>query len=181
MDFSAYESFDGVGLAALVKNKDVSPAELVEAAIERIEARDGRLNAVVFKVFERARAQARGALPDGPLRGVPFLLKDLLALDSGTPTLNGTAFCSGFVADHDSELVARHKRAGLVILGKTSTPELGILPVSEAVVYGRPTRNPWDPTKTPGGSSGGSAAAVAAGYVPWAHAGDGGGSIRNPA
>jgi amidase len=178
--FAEYEKFDGVGLAELVRTRQVSSAELVEAAIERIEARDGRFNAVVHKSYERARKVATNGLPAGPLSGVPFLLKDLLALDAGTPTRNGARFCHDLVSDHDSELVARYKKAGLVILGKTATPELGILPVTEAVAYG-PTRNPWDPTRTPGGSSGGSAAAVAAGYTPWAHASDGGGSIRIPA
>lgn len=179
--FADYEKFDGLGLAALVRKREVSPAELVDAAIERIEARDGGLRAIVHRSFDRARGEARGTLPGGPLRGVPFLLKDLLALDAGTPTTNGSRFCAGLVPDHDSELVARFKRAGLIVVGKTSTPEMGILPVTEAASYGEATRNPWDPTRTPGGSSGGSAAAVAAGYVPWAHASDGGGSIRIPA
>src|SRR5207253_3056906 len=161
--------------------KEVSPAELVDAAIERIEARDRRIHAIVHKSFERARQKAREMLPDGPFRGVPFLLKDLLALDAGTPTTNGSRFCAELVPDHDSELVVRLRRAGLVILGKTSTPEMGLLPVAEATAYGHPTRNPWDLTRTSGGSSGGSAAAIAAGYVPWAHASDGGGSIRIPA
>ena len=183
MGFLDYQEHDGLGLAQLVGKRQVSPLELVEAAIEQIEAQNGRLNCVVHKSFERARSQARaiaGALPEGPLAGVPFLLKDLLALDEGQPTLNGSRFCRGLVPDHDSELVARHKRAGLLILGKTSTPEMGITPVTESVLHG-PARNPWDPTRTPGGSSGGAAAAVASGMVPWAHASDGGGSIRIPA
>ncbi len=181
MAFAEYEKFDGLGLAGLIRRGEVSALEVVEAAIERIEARDGRLHAVVQKSYQRARQQAQGTLPDGPFRGVPFLLKDLLAQDAGQPTLNGTRLCRGMVADHDSELVARHKKAGLVIVGKTATPELGILPVTEAEVYGAPTRNPWDPMRTPGGSSGGAGAAVASGMVPLAHASDGGGSIRIPA
>jgi amidase len=175
-----YERLDGTGLAELVRQGQVRPAELVEAAIERIEARNPRLNAVVARCYERARRQARNDLPNGPFRGVPFLLKDLLAVDAGTCTSNGCRFFQGFVPARDSELVRRLKAAGLVILGKTNTPEMGILPVTEPRLYG-PTRNPWDESRTPGGSSGGSAAAVAAGMVPMAHGGDGGGSIRIPA
>jgi amidase len=180
MTFTEYERFDGLGLAELVKKREVSAAELVEAAIERIESRDGAVHAIVHRTFERARAEAK-APREGPLAGVPFLLKDLLALDSGQPSINGCRFCRGLVPDHDSEMVARFKAAGLIVLGRTATPELGILPVTEAVAYGAPTRNPWNLERTPGGSSGGSGAAIAAGMVPWAHASDGGGSIRIPA
>jgi len=176
-----YEKFDALGLAHLVKTREVSPLELVEAAIERIEERDARIGAIVHRTYDRARKEAQGELPDGPFKGVPFLLKDLLQLEDGQPTLNGCRFCRGLVSDHDTELVRRHRAAGLITLGHTATPELGILPVTEAEAYGRPTRNPWDLERTSGGSSGGSAAAVAAGYVPLAHASDGGGSIRIPA
>jgi len=175
-----YDRLDATELAALVRRKEVSPSELVEAAIERIEARNPPLNAVVARSYDRARQQARGPLPEGPFRGVPFLLKDMLAVDAGTCTTNACRFFQGFVQQGDSELVRRLKSAGLLIVGKTNTSEMGILPVTEPRLYG-PTRNPWNTAYTPGGSSGGSAAAVASGMVPMAHGGDGGGSIRIPA
>ena len=175
-----FASFDATGLAELVKNRQVQPLELVEAAISRIERLNPTLNAVVTPMYEQARAAATGRLPEGPFTGVPFLLKDLGAFYGGVRLTMGSAFLKNFVPDHDTELVARHKRAGLIILGKTNTPELGILPTTEPRLFG-PSRNPWDTNKTTGGSSGGSAAAVAAGLVPMAHANDGGGSIRIPA
>jgi amidase len=171
---------DALAQADLVRRKEVTPLELVDAAIACIERLNPRLNAVVTDTFERARAQARGPLPAGPLTGVPFLLKDLIASDAGVPTQSGSAFLRGWVPDHDSELVARYKRAGLIILGKTNTPELGLLPTTEPRLHG-PTRNPWDESRTVGGSSGGSAVAVASGMVPMAHGSDGGGSLRIPA
>src|SRR5262249_2939929 len=151
-----------------------------EATIARIEAGNGALNAVIHKIYDEARRAAAGPLPDGPFRGVPFLVKDIVASLAGTPRTEGSRLGLGVMSDHDSELVARRKRAGLVIVGKTNTPELGILPTTEPLAHG-PTRNPWDPTRSPGGSSGGAAAAVAAGWLPMAHANDGGGSIRIPA
>jgi amidase len=175
-----YDTHDALGLAALVRTRQVQPAELVEEAIRRIEALNPQLNAVVQETYDRARAQALGDLPDGPFRGVPFLLKDLLALDAGVPVRMGSRFLKDFVPGHDSELVRRHKAAGLVIVGRTNTPEFGLAPVTEPALYG-PCRNPWDLSRTPGGSSGGSAAAVAARLVPAAHGNDGGGSIRIPA
>jgi amidase len=180
--FSHFESFDATGLAALVRKGDVHPRELIEAAIAAIERLNPRINAVVTPLFEQARAAADEPLPDGPFRGVPFLVKDLGAGGTvgGTRMTMGTAFMSRFVPDHDSELVRRLKKAGLIILGKTNTPELGILPTTEPRFLGA-CRNPWDLKRTTGGSSGGSAAAVAAGFVPMAHANDGGGSIRIPA
>jgi len=171
---------DAIALATLVRKKEVSPLELVDAAIERIEAQNGRLNAVVWKGYDEARRVARGPLPAGPFRGVPFLVKDIIARLAGAPLAEGSRLGKGYVPTYDSELVRRQKRAGLVIVGKTNVPELGILPTTESVYYG-PCKNPWDPTRTPGGSSGGAAAAVAAGWVPMAHASDGGGSIRIPA
>ncbi|HET7788944.1 MAG TPA: amidase [Myxococcales bacterium] len=180
LPFSEYARHDGLGLAGLVRKGEVSPAGLVEAAIARIEAVNGKINAVVQRSFERARRLARGPLGDGPFRGVPFLIKDLYVFEEGLATTHGCRYFVGAVSDHDSELVLRHKRAGLVILGKTATPELGILPYTETPLYGA-TRNPWDLDRTSGGSSGGSAAAVAAGVVPIAHGSDGGGSIRIPA
>lgn len=176
----AFARLDALAQADLVRRKEVTPLELVDAAIARIQRLNPRLNAVVTDTFERARAQARGPLPAGPLTGVPFLLKDLIASDGGVPTHSGSAFVRGWVPDHDSELVARYKRAGLLILGKTNTPELGLLPTTEPRLHG-PTRNPWDLERTVGGSSGGSAAAVASGMVAVAHGSDGGGSLRIPA
>ena len=171
---------DATAQADLVRRKQVTPIELVDAAIARIERLNPSLNAIITPLFEPARTAARGALPEGPFRGVPFLLKDLLASYAGVRMSAGSAFLRDFVPDHDSELVARLKRAGLVIVGKTNTPEFGLLPTTEPRLFG-PTRNPWDQTRTAGGSSGGSAAAVAAGMVAMAHANDGGGSIRIPA
>lgn len=177
--FAEYSRHDGLGLAALVRAGEVSPRDLVEEALARLEATNPRLNAVVRVRAEAARAEAARPL-DGPFAGVPFLVKDLLATIQGEPTAGGSRLWRGRVADHDTEMVRRWRRAGLVILGRTSTPELGLLPVTEPEAYG-PTRNPWDPSRTPGGSSGGSAAMVAAGVVPIASGGDGGGSIRIPA
>jgi amidase len=171
---------DATTLADLVRKKEVAPLELVEAAIERIERLNPALNAVVTPMYEQARTLARGPLPDGPFRGVPFLLKDLLGSYAGVRHTWGSAFLRDFVPDHDSELVARLKRAGLVILGKTNAPEFGILPTTEPRLFGA-SRNPWNSGRSTGGSSGGSAAAVAAGMAPMAHANDGGGSIRIPA
>jgi amidase len=171
---------DATALAELVRRREVTPAELLEAAIERLEAVNPRINAVVTKLYERARAEAAGELPDGAFTGVPFLTKDLLATIAGVRHTAGTAFQKDWVAPIDSELVRRLRRAGLVIFGVTNTPELGILPTTEPALFG-PSRNPWDPSRTTGGSSGGSAAAVAAGVVPMAHGNDGGGSIRIPA
>lgn len=173
---------DATGQAALVASGDVSPRELVEAAIERIEALDGPINAMTYRTFDEARAQADGPLPDGPFRGVPFLLKDLNAHMAGMPLSNGNVALrdAGYRSSTDTTLVARFRAAGLVVCGRTNSPEMGTVPVTEPVAWG-PTRNPWDLDRTAGGSSGGAAAAVAAGMVPFAHASDGGGSIRIPA
>ena len=173
---------DATGLAEMVRRGDVKPRELVEAAIARIEAGNPDLNAVIHPRVERALAEADGPLPDGPFRGVPFLVKDIFCTTAGDPSHEGTTFLRdlGYVAAADSYLAARFRRAGLVICGRTNTPEFGLQPTTEPEAYG-PTRNPWDRQRTPGGSSGGSAAAVAAGFVPAAHANDGGGSIRIPA
>ncbi|MFO7564029.1 MAG: amidase family protein [Enhygromyxa sp.] len=180
--FPEYEEHDASALAELVRKGEVSAVELIEAAIERIEARNPAINAVVWRSFERARAQAATPeqLPEGRFRGVPFLLKDLKAEDAGQPVSNGSRLFAGVRASADDELVRRFKAAGLIICGRTNTPELGILGVTEPELHG-PTRNPWELERTPGGSSGGSAAAVAAGMVPAAHGSDGGGSIRIPA
>ena len=171
---------DATAQAELVRKKEVKPIELVDAAIERIERLNPELNAVVLPMYERAREAAKGELPDGPFAGVPFLLKDLGATYGGVRQTSGTAFTKDFVPDHDSELVVRQKKAGLIILGKTNTPEMGILPTTESHLLG-PCKNPWNTGHSTGGSSGGSAAAVASGMVAIAHANDGGGSIRIPA
>jgi amidase/6-aminohexanoate-cyclic-dimer hydrolase len=175
-----YDRHDATGLAKLVREKQVSPAELLEAAIARAEAVGPRINAVVARHYDEAHAAVRAGLPHGPLQGVPFLLKDLHALLAGTVTSNGCRFFVDNRADHDTELVARYKRGGLNIFGKTNTPEFGLTVTTEPQLHG-PTRNPWNPDYIAGGSSGGAAAAVAAGIVPAAHASDGGGSIRIPA
>jgi len=171
---------DATAQADLVRHKEVKPIELVDAAIERIERVNPTLNAVVTTMYEHGRSAANGDLPDGPFTGVPFLLKDLIASYAGVRMTSASAFLANHVPDHDSELVTRHKRAGLIIVGKTNAPEFGILPTTEPRLLGA-AHNPWDTTRTTGGSSGGSAAAVAAGMVPMAHGNDGGGSIRIPA
>ena len=173
---------DATALAELVARGEASPVELVDAAITRIEKLNPELNAVIHPRFEAARAEAAGSLPDGPFRGVPFLLKDLHAHSAGDPCHDGMKVFRDAArhAEEDTVMVARLRAAGLVFLGRTNTPELGLLPTTEPEAHG-PTRNPWDPTRTPGGSSGGSAAAVAAGMVPAAQGSDGGGSIRIPA
>jgi amidase len=175
----SYDEADATALAELVRRGDTSPAELLNTAIERVEARNPAINAVIRPMFDEARRAIVAGLPDGPLRGVPFLLKDLLAHYAGVPTTCGSRLLERWVPTQDSEIVARYKRAGLVIFGKTNTPELGLLGVTEPKLHGA-TRNPWNTEHTPGGSSGGSAAAVAARMVPAAAAGDGGGSIRIP-
>jgi amidase len=172
-------ALDAVGQAELVRNGHISPTELVEAAIERIERVNPALNCVVARLYDQAREKAAGEVPEGPFRGVPFLLKDLLARYAGAPQTEGSRVLARFVPDHDTELVRRLKASSLVFVGKTNTPEFGILGTTEPDLFG-PARNPWDPQRSTGGSSGGSAAAVAAGLVPMAHANDGAGSIRIP-
>lgn len=173
---------DATGQADLVRNGEATPAELAEAAIARVEATNGEINAVIHPLFEEGLEAARGELPDGPFKGVPFLLKDLGAAFAGQPLHLGMGYLKerDFRAPVDTYLAQRFRAAGLVTIGKTNCPELGILPTSEPRAYGA-THNPWDLGRTAGGSSGGSAAAVAAGMVPMAHANDGGGSIRIPA
>jgi amidase len=171
---------DATAQAELVRTEQVSPAELVDGAIARIEKLNPQLNAVIHELFDRARNEAAGDLPDGPFRGVPFLLKDLGAELAGTPLCEGLSFAGDYRSTETQELTQRYLAAGFVICGKTNTPELGILPTTEPRRFG-PTRNPWQTDHSTGGSSGGSAAAVASGMVPAAHANDGGGSIRIPA
>ncbi len=179
MKFPEYDDLDAIGLAELVSKGDVTPAELLEAAIERSEARNPALNAVVYSMVDRARSRA-DSLPDGPLKGVPFLVKDLKLAMAGIPTSNSCKLTKDYAPDRSSVTAERYEAAGLQIFGKTNTPEFGIMGVTESKLRG-PCRNPWNNDHTPGGSSGGSGAAVAARIVPIAHSGDGGGSIRIPA
>jgi len=180
--------YDGIALGELTRRSEISPIELLNVIIQRIEEFNPKLNAVIHKMYDQASETAKklsseiktGKANNAIFFGVPFLLKDLLAECKGTPFVEGSRAVTGYVSNLDSELVRRHKASGLVIVGKTNTPEFGAMPTTEPAVYG-PTANPWDPTLTPGGSSGGSAAAVAAGIVPMAHGNDGGGSIRIPA
>jgi amidase len=178
--FEEYGDYDGLGLAELARKGEVQPDELVEEAIRRIERLNPQVNAVIHKMYDRAKEAAAAGLPDGPFRGVPFLLKDVMTDWASAPSTQCSRFLKDYRPDHDSEIVRRHKAAGLVILGKTNSPEFGLLPVTEPELFG-PTLNPWDLTRTSGGSSGGSAAAVAARIVPLAHGNDGGGSMRIPA
>lgn len=180
MSFDDYVKYDGLGLGELVKKGEVTPLELADAAIERIEKHNPALNAIVYKGYEDARAAAKGDLPDGPFKGVPFLIKDLGTEVKGWPRTSGSRFVADVVDDYDSELVRRFRASGVVLVGKTNTPEYGITGTTESALLG-PCRNPWNPKHISGGSSGGAASAVAAGIVPLAHASDGLGSIRIPA
>jgi len=180
MSFDDYVKYDGLGLGELVKKGEVTPLELADAAIERIEKHNPALNAIVYKGYEDACAAAKGDLPDGPFKGVPFLIKDLGTEVKGWPRTSGSRFVADVVDDYDSELVRRFRASGVVLVGKTNTPEYGITGTTESALLG-PCRNPWNPKHISGGSSGGAASAVAAGIVPLAHASDGLGSIRIPA
>jgi Asp-tRNA(Asn)/Glu-tRNA(Gln) amidotransferase A subunit family amidase len=179
MNEADYLREDATGLAALIARREISAAEALEAALARAAKVNPKLNAITMDLSERARREAAGAL-SGPLAGVPFLLKDLGPSLAGTPTTCSSKLYAQDVAAADSPLTSLYREAGLVVFGKTNTPELGLEPVTEPDMFG-PTRNPWDLTRTSGGSSGGAAAAVAGGIVPAAHASDGGGSIRIPA
>lgn len=171
---------DATAQAELVRKKQIKPEELLDGAIERIERLNPQLNAVVLPMYDQARAAIAAGLPDGPFTGVPFVLKDLGAMYAGVVQTQGTAFLKDLVSPIDSELTRRHKQAGLVICAKTNTPEFGLVPTTESRLLGA-AHNPWNLGRTTGGSSGGSAAAVASGMVPFGHANDGGGSIRIPA
>ncbi|WP_454683650.1 amidase [Ancylobacter moscoviensis] len=182
MDVSElYETSDAVALADHVRRGEVHPAELLDEALRRVEALNPRLNAVVMMREGVARRMIEEGLPDGPLKGVPFLLKDLGAEAIDFPGNNGSRLFAETRYGKDSSIYARLRAAGLVTFGRTTSPEGGVGPTTEAAVYGGPTRNPWNLEHTPGGSSGGAAAAVAAGIVPVAHGSDGGGSVRIPA
>src|SRR5258708_24738432 len=162
-----YADYDGLGLAELVRKGAVTPAELVEAAIERIEKHNPTLNAVVYKGYDDARREAVGGLPDGPFRGVPFLIKDLGMPVAGWPRSCGSKFARGLVDTEDCGLTRRYRESGVVLVGKTNTPEYGITGTTESAALG-PCRNPWNPKHISGGSSRGAATAVAAGIVPLA-------------
>ncbi len=180
--------YDAIGLGEMVREREIKPSELVEITIERIERVNPQINAVIHKMYDEARKTAEtwdkeisaGKKVDALFSGVPFLLKDICAEYKGAPYYAGAKILEGNISELDSELVKRQKAAGLIVVGKTNTPEFGILPTTEPVLFG-PTRNPWDLNIIAGGSSGGSAAAVAAGIIPMAHGNDGGGSIRIPA
>jgi amidase len=176
-----YASLDAIDLAELIRKGETTARELAECAVSRAERVNPRLNAIITPMYGEARSRAEaGTLGDGPLSGVPFVVKDLGPAVAGQRFTRGSRLCAQQVADHDGELVRRYRRAGLNIIGKTNTPELGLMPVTEPELHG-PTENPWAIGRTAGGSSGGSASAVAAGVVPVGHANDGGGSIRIPA
>lgn len=177
---AAYDAHDALGLAELVQRKEVTPKELLEEAIARVERVNPKLNAVVLEMFDVARRNVERGLPEGPLQGVPFLIKDLASPYAGVPLKHGSRMYAANVPERHSTLMERYERAGVVVFGKTNTSELGILPTCETKLYG-PCHNPWKLGYTTGGSSGGAAAAVAARVVPVAHGGDAGGSIRIPA
>jgi amidase len=172
---------DAMAQATAIRNGEISVSELIGAAIARIESLDGQINAVIQRRFDRVKNEVASGLPKGPFHGVPFLVKDSLPVKD-EPYHFGMRVLKeiGYHSDHDSYLGERFKRSGFAILGKTNLSEMALSPVTDSVAYG-PTRNPWDLSRTAGGSSGGSAAAVAAGFVPVAHGSDAGGSIRIPA
>ncbi|HMM14764.1 MAG TPA: amidase family protein [Parvibaculum sp.] len=180
MGIADYASYDGLDLAGLVAKGEVTATELVDEAISRIEKFNPALNAVVYKAYDEARAASKGPLPDGPFKGVPFLIKDLGSEVTGWPRTSGSRFVADTIDHTDSELVRRFRASGVILVGKTNTPEYGITGTTESALLG-PCRSPWNTNHIAGGSSGGAASAVAAGIVPLAHASDGLGSIRIPA
>jgi len=175
-----YTAHDGLGLAELVARKEVTPDELGAAAFEAVAKVNPRINAVLHTIPKEAAAEIRAGLPRGPFTGVPFLIKEIVLHAKGVRCEMGSKLAQGYVPDADTELMARFRRAGFVLAGTTQTPEFGYNPTTETRAFG-PVHNPWNLGHSPGGSSGGSGAAVAAGIVPIAHANDGGGSIRIPA
>ncbi|MCH6264315.1 amidase [Neobacillus citreus] len=180
MNFNEYSKFDATDLASLVKAGEVSPKELVQAAFEGIEKLNPVINAVVSVLPKESNQEIEAGLPDGPFTGVPFLIKESSAQAKGIPVQLGSRFGQGMSTLQDTNLMARFRRTGLVTVGTSTTPEFAFNFSTESVLYG-PTRNPWNPNLSSGGSSGGACAAVAAGIVPIAHANDGAGSIRQPA
>lgn len=173
-------SYDAIALAGLIKQKEISSLELVEATIFHIEALNSKINAVVTKNYEEALQNSKSISLDSPFAGVPFLLKDSIASYQGLRLTLGSNLLKNYVPDHDSEIVKRYKNAGLIVIGKTNLCEFGSLPTTESQLFG-PCRTPWDLNRNAGGSSGGSASAVAARIVPMASGSDGGGSLRVPA
>src|SRR6266571_2084041 len=180
MRFEEYRKHDAISLAGLIAKRQVSAKEVLETAIARAEQVNPAINAIVHKQYEQARKAVAAGLLEGPLTGVPYLIKDLGFFETGEPATFGSSLFKDFVADHDTAYVTRCKKAGLVFMGRSSSPEFGLNPNTEPRLYGS-CHNPWDLEYSPGGSSGGAAAAVAAGILPVAHATDGGGSIRIPA
>ena len=180
VDLSQYVRLDAIGLAELIRAKEVHPREAVTAALTQIEKHEPQLNAITFRRYDRALREAEAALPDSPVAGVPFLMKDMGQALTGAPNTMGSKMRQYIVADHDSALVARYKAAGLLIVGQTNAPDFGAAADTKPELHGM-TNNPWDISRSPGGSSGGAAAAAAARYVPVANASDGAGSIRLPA
>lgn len=179
MSFAEYDRYDGLGLGHLVRKGEVSALELLDEAIARIERHNPTLNAVIHKAYDEARGIAKGKLPDGPFKGVPFLIKDIGMAVKGWPMTSGSRYLRGYVPDYDAELVKRYRASGAVLMGKTNTPEFGIPGTTEGRFLGI-CRNPWNPDHSSGGSSGGAASAVASGMVALAHGSDGLGSIRIP-
>ena len=180
MTIEGYADLDATDLAGLVARGEISALELLEEAIERAERVNPRLNALVYPWYDHARERVSGGLPEGPFHGVPFLLKDLYEDYGGQKQSNGCRALAGTVAEGDCEMVSRYKAAGLAIFGRTTSPEFGLSTTTESALHGA-TRNPWNPDRTSGGSSGGASSMVAAGVLPIANASDGGGSIRVPA
>jgi Asp-tRNA(Asn)/Glu-tRNA(Gln) amidotransferase A subunit family amidase len=180
MRFEEYRKHDAIALAGLIAQREISANEVLETAIARAEHVNPAINAIVHKQYEQARKAVAAGLPEGPLKGVPYLIKDLGFFETGEPATFGSSLFKDFVADHETAYVTRCKKAGLVFMGRSSSPEFGLNPNTEPRLYGS-CHNPWNLEYSPGGSSGGAAAAVSAGIVPVAHATDGGGSIRIPA
>ena len=180
MRFEEYRRYDAVALASLIAKREVSAREVLETAITRAEQVNPAINAIVHKQYEQALKAIAAGLPEGPLKGVPYLIKDLGFFETGEPATFGSRLFKDFIADHETAYVTRCKQAGLVFIGRSSSPEFGLNPNTEPRLYGS-CHNPWNLEYSAGGSSGGAAAAVAAGILPMAHATDGGGSIRIPA
>lgn len=176
----SYSEHDATALAELVRKGETTPAELLEEAIDRAERHNDALNALTYKAYDEAREVAGAGHAEGPFGGVPFLIKDIACPVAGWPHTSGSRFLADEIAPEDGVLTRRFREAGLVLFGKTNTPEFGITGTTEGALHG-PCRNPWNTEHITGGSSGGAAAAVAAGIVPMAHASDGLGSIRIPA
>lgn len=181
LPFEEYAQHDALGLAELVEKRRVKPEEILEAAIARAEAVNPKINAIVVKLYDEARRAIERGLPNGPFRGVPFLVKDLLFQMKGVECSNSSRLLRGYKPDHDDTVVRRYREAGLVIFGRTHSPECGLTAVTDSALHGVTTKNPWNLNRTAGGSSGGTGAAIAAGIAPMGSGNDGGGSIRIPA